>query len=103
MSSKPEITVYGTNWCSDCRRSLRFLDKHLNPHIYVDIDQDPAGKAYVLEVNNGKQIVPTIKFRDGSILVEPSDAKLAKKIEIQNRRANSPRSIFQGLWTKRSN
>ena len=81
MSSKPEITVYGTNWCSDCRRSLRFLDKHQIPHIYVDIDEDTAGKACVLEVNDGKRIVPTIIFPDASILVEPSNKQLAKKLK----------------------
>ena len=40
----------------------------------VDIDQDEEGRTRVQEVNGGKQIIPTIVFQDGSILVEPSNA-----------------------------
>jgi thioredoxin reductase (NADPH) len=32
---------------------------------------------------NGKQIIPTIVFPDGSILVEPTNAQLAAKVGIQ--------------------
>ncbi|MFC1879812.1 FAD-dependent oxidoreductase, partial [Chloroflexota bacterium] len=37
----------------------------------------------VLEVNAGKRIIPTIVFPDGSFLVEPSNAELAKKLGLQ--------------------
>jgi len=40
----------------------------------VDIDQDEEGRTRVQEVNGGKQIIPTIVFEDGSILVESSNA-----------------------------
>ena len=33
-------------------------------------------------MNNGKQIVPTIVFDDGTVLVEPTNAELAEKLEI---------------------
>ena len=36
-------------------------------------------------VNDGKQIIPTIIFEDGSILVEPTNAELAAKLGIQSR------------------
>ena len=41
---------------------------------WVNIDQDEEGRTRVQEVNGGKQIIPTIVFQDGSILVEPSNA-----------------------------
>lgn len=41
--------------------------------------------AYVEKVNNGMRIIPTIVFPDGSILVEPSNAELAKKLGLQTR------------------
>jgi len=44
------------------------------PFVWVDIDQDEEGRTRVQEVNGGKQIIPTIVFQDGSILVEPSNA-----------------------------
>ena len=33
------------------------------------------------ELNDGKQIIPTIVFGDGSVLVEPSDAELSAKLK----------------------
>ena len=49
----------------------------------MDIDQDEDARAYVQQVNDGKQIIPTIIFEDGSLLVEPSNAELAAKLRIQ--------------------
>lgn len=49
----------------------------------MDVEQDKEGEAYVLEKNNGKRIIPTIEFRDGSILVEPTNAELAAKLGLK--------------------
>ena len=49
---------------------------------WVDINEDEAGRDYVREINDGKQIIPTIVFEDGSLLVEPSNAELAAKLNI---------------------
>jgi thioredoxin reductase (NADPH) len=77
------ITVYGAYWCPDCRRSKQFLGEHQVPYRWVDIEQDPQGEQYVLEKNQGKRIIPTIEFADGSILVEPSNAALAVKLGLK--------------------
>jgi len=76
------ITVYGAPWCPDCRRSKQFLGEQRIPYIWVDIDEDEEGRKRVQAVNDGKQIIPTIVFQDGSILVEPSNAELAAKLGI---------------------
>ena len=76
------ITVYGAPWCPDCRRSKQFLGEQRIPYIWVDIDEDEEGRDRVQAVNDGKQIIPTIVFQDGSILVEPSNAELAAKLGI---------------------
>lgn len=82
--AKPaEITVYGAYWCPDCRRSKQFLGEHQIPYAWVDIEQDKAGEQLVLERNQGKRIIPTIVFADGSILVEPSNAQLAAKLGLK--------------------
>lgn len=85
----PEITVYGTYWCPDCRRSKQFLGEHQIPYHWIDIEQDKAGEAYVLARNAGKRIIPTIEFADGSILVEPSNAELAAKLGLKMRAERS--------------
>ncbi|MCH8226673.1 MAG: FAD-dependent oxidoreductase, partial [Chloroflexi bacterium] len=76
------ITVYGAPWCPDCRRSKQFLGEQRIPYIWVDIDEDEEGRKRVQAVNDGKQIIPTIVFQDGSILVEPTNAELAAKLGI---------------------
>jgi thioredoxin reductase (NADPH) len=83
MIETANITLYGAHWCPDCRRSKQFLGEHQIPYNWVDIEQDEAGEAYVLQVNNGKRIIPTIEFEDGSILVEPSNAELAAKLGLK--------------------
>lgn len=83
MNATPEITVYGAYWCPDCSRSKQFLGEHQIPYNWVNIEDDQAGEAYVVRKNNGKRIIPTIEFKDGSILVEPSNAALADKLGLK--------------------
>ncbi len=77
-----KITVYGAPWCPDCKQSKQFLGEQRVRYNWVDIDQDEEGRRRVQELNDGKQIIPTIVFEDGSILVEPSNAELAAKLGI---------------------
>ncbi|MFN8488830.1 MAG: FAD-dependent oxidoreductase [Caldilineaceae bacterium] len=81
--SNPNITIYGAYWCPDCRRSKQFLGEHQIPYQWVDIEQDPEAERFVIEKNQGKRIIPTIVFDDGSFLVEPSNAALAAKIGLK--------------------
>ena len=76
------ITVYGAPWCPDCKRAKQFLGEQRVPYKWVDIDEDEASRVYVQQVNSGRQIIPTIVFEDGSVLVEPSNAELAAKLGI---------------------
>jgi glutaredoxin-like protein len=78
--SPSTIVMYSTSWCSDCKRAKKFLDKFHIPYIDIDVDDDEQGKAFVMEVNNGARVVPTIVFPDGGILVEPSTQELREKI-----------------------
>jgi len=77
------ITLYGTVWCTDCKRSKKFLGEHRVHYAFVDVDSNPAGLAKVEELNQGKHVIPTIVFPDGSWLIEPSDAELAAKLGIK--------------------
>jgi len=47
------------------------------------VDVDPEGMRLMEKVNNGKQIIRTIVFGDGSVLVEPTNAELAAKLGLQ--------------------
>ena len=83
------IRMYGTAWCSDCKRAKQFFGEQRVPYDFVDVDADPAGRAVVQEHNDGKDIIPTIVFDDGTVLVEPSNAELAAKLGLQTRAERS--------------
>ena len=76
------ITVYGTEWCSDCQRSKTLLDENNILYTWIDISNQTEYRDYVKTLNNGYESVPTIVFDDGSILVEPSDKDLSIKLGI---------------------
>ncbi len=76
------VTVYGAPWCPDCRRSKQFLGEMRIPYDWVDIDQNPDAADFVREKNDGKQIIPTIVFSDGSLLAEPGNDELARKLGL---------------------
>ena len=78
-----DIIVYGADWCPDCRRSKQFLGEHQIPYSWVDIEEDPEAEKFVIEKNNGKCIIPTIVFEDGTFLVEPGNAELAQKLGLK--------------------
>jgi len=73
------IVVYATNWCPDCLRVKRFFDQHKINYTWIDIDQDSNAEMYVYLINEGMRSVPTIVCKDGSLLVEPTNAQLIHK------------------------
>jgi thioredoxin reductase (NADPH) len=51
--------------------------------MFVDVDQDADGLHLVERLNDGKRIIPTIVFADGTVLVEPSNVAMAEKLGFQ--------------------
>ncbi|HMK64866.1 MAG TPA: glutaredoxin domain-containing protein [Thermodesulfobacteriota bacterium] len=78
--TEKEIIMYGTKWCGDCFRSKKVFEKLGVPYRYIDIEEDKEAVAYVLKVNKGQRVVPTIVFPDGAVLVEPSDQDLEAQL-----------------------
>ena len=83
--SHTNIKLYGTNWCSDCKRSKKFLGEQRVHYDFINIEEDLEGQAYVQKVQNGGMTIPTIVFEDGSILIEPSNAELAEKLGLDTK------------------
>ena len=79
-----KITMYGTNWCGDCRRAKLFFSEHRIPYNWVNVDEDREASDLITEMNNGYRSVPTIVFDDGAILVEPLASELALKLGISS-------------------
>lgn len=75
-----KIRVYGTRWCGDTRHTRSLLDSYDVDYEFIDIDESDEGERIVKEINHGNRSVPTIIFEDGSVLVEPSEELLERKL-----------------------
>ncbi|MCX6449873.1 MAG: NrdH-redoxin [Actinobacteria bacterium] len=76
-----DLTMYGAEWCGDCRRSKRFLDSNNVKYNYIDVEADVSASDKVIEINGGQRSIPVIIFSDGTHLTEPSDIALKEKLE----------------------
>lgn len=80
------ITMYGADWCSDCRRSKKLLDDMGVDYEYVDLVADPSAADRAKAIS-GRTSIPVIAFSDGTHFVEPSDAELREKVETLSAQA----------------
>ncbi len=74
----PELTVYGADWCGDCRRAKHHLDTAGVPYRWVDLRSDLAAKRMLAAA--GLRAIPVIATPDGRVLVEPSNADLGRLV-----------------------
>jgi thioredoxin reductase (NADPH) len=81
-STETPIVVYGASWCPDCRRAKQFLASHRVAYEWIDLEEFPDKTAEVEARNDGKRIIPTIVFPDGTFLAEPSNDELADRIGL---------------------
>ena len=77
------ITMYSTEWCPDCRRAKNFLKERGVEFTEVNIEQDATGEAIVIQANNGKRKVPTLKVGERFFACSPFNAQaLADQLKI---------------------
>ena len=74
------VTMYTTQWCGFCRRLKGQLAREGIEVAEVDIEQDPSAADYVMSVNGGMQVVPTVLFSDGTALTNPSAAQVRERL-----------------------
>ena len=72
------ITVYGADWCGDCRRTKRWLNSSGLQWTWVDRDADPEVRRMLADA--GYLAIPVVVLPSGQVLVEPSDAQLAEAV-----------------------
>lgn len=83
--SHTNIKVYGTEWCSDCKRTKKFLGEQRIHYDFINIEENADGQAFVQKVQNGGLTIPTVVFEDGSILIEPTNAEVAAKLGLETK------------------
>ena len=81
MTDSTDITVYGADWCSDCRRSKALLDAEGVAYRWVDVEASKEAADEAMAIS-GRPSIPVVVFPDGSHVVEPSDATLRAKLAV---------------------
>ncbi|MFI6762927.1 mycoredoxin [Micromonospora sp. NPDC050417] len=74
------LTMYSTSWCGYCHRLKSQFDREGIAYQVVDIEQDPAAEQYVMSVNSGNAVVPTVLFPDGTALTNPSITQVKARL-----------------------
>ena len=72
------LTVYGADWCGDCRRAKRYLEATGIPYRYVDLERDPAAQQLVDDA--GIRAIPVIVTPKGQVLIDPGLDELASSV-----------------------
>ncbi|UCE12878.1 MAG: hypothetical protein JSV04_11880, partial [Candidatus Heimdallarchaeota archaeon] len=88
------INIYGASWCSDCRRTKKYLGEQRIHYKWFDIELETTeGKAsyeFVLAANEKlygkpKRKIPVVEIIDkdtSDLLIEPSNYELAKRLGL---------------------
>lgn len=82
MSDSTSVIMYSTVWCGYCQRLKAQMMRAGIEYTEVDIEVDPESAAFVASVNGGNEVVPTLKFADGTTLTNPPIAEVIAKMAL---------------------
>ncbi|MHB1356650.1 MAG: glutaredoxin domain-containing protein [Anaerolineae bacterium] len=77
-----DLTVYGTGWCPDSRRTVNWLKENGISFGLVDIDLDSAAADQVSAWNQGNLSVPTLDITQ--CVTEPSSDQLLTALDLSS-------------------
>ena len=70
------IRVFGADWCGDCIRAKRVLERTGAAYEWIDVEVQAGAAAEAVELAHGRRNIPVIELPDGRVLVEPTDPEL---------------------------
>lgn len=71
----PNIKMYTTAWCGDCRNAKRFLKERGLEFEEIDIERHEGAADLVLRLNDGKRKVPTFEVDGRAFDLSPYDER----------------------------
>ncbi|AZS42697.1 glutaredoxin family protein [Microbacterium oleivorans] len=74
-----QITMFGAEWCRDCRRTKAQLDSLGVDYRYVDLEAEPEAADVAREIS-GRTNIPVVVYPDATHHVEPSNDDVAAKL-----------------------
>jgi mycoredoxin len=84
------LTVYTTSWCGPCRRLKGQLSREGIAFQEIDVERDPEAEAFVISVNGGNRVVPTVVFPDGTSATNPSVIEVKARLAAAQNAAPAP-------------
>ncbi|QCR20405.1 glutaredoxin family protein [Agrococcus sp. SGAir0287] len=74
-----QITMFGAEWCRDCRRTKAQLNGLGVPYRYVDLEAEPDAVEVARDIS-GRTQIPVVVYPDATHHVEPSNADVEAKL-----------------------
>lgn len=71
----PNIKMYTTTWCGDCRNAKRFLNENNIAYEEINIEETEGAAERVLKLNDGKRKVPTFEIDGRAFNLSPYDER----------------------------
>lgn len=75
--------VFTTSWCPFCATLRSGLAKAAVAYDEIDVEADPSARAageFVMSVNGGNRVVPTVLFPDGTTATNPPAKAVADRL-----------------------
>ena len=81
MMKKMQLELYTRPTCSDCQDAKAYLAEHGIAYVDYDLSQNPAKEQELIKLS-GARMVPTLVFRDKSLLGLMSKPKVLIGFEM---------------------
>nr|WP_257746880.1 FAD-dependent oxidoreductase [Wenyingzhuangia fucanilytica] len=93
INPEGKLTLFGADWCPDCRRAKSYLDDNNINYQFIDVDKHDWATEKVESINNGKRIIPTIILND-TPYTNPNNAKLKELLNIDS---NKEHKVYDSI------
>jgi mycoredoxin len=79
----PQIKIYTTSSCGDCRAAKRFLGERNIPYEEINIENVDGAVEIVMQANQGRRSVPTFDIDGRFVSCSPFDRrKLSEELGL---------------------
>src|SRR5215470_16954407 len=78
VQQRAGLRIFGSRTSPDARRLREFAARNRLPHVWVDLDTDPAAGAVLAQQGLDPSDTPVVLMRGGEVLRNPSNSELAR-------------------------
>jgi thioredoxin reductase (NADPH) len=82
VNARTGMRIIGSRSQPDTRRLLEFAERNRLPHVWLDLDADPAADVVLHYYDTPRDQTPVVVMRGGQMLRRPSNAELARAAGI---------------------